>query len=256
MKNTLFFSIFFLLIFQVIDANNLRIVSSINASWKFSRNDYPNALNENFNDASWELVSIPHTWNREDADDEIPGYYRGIGWYRRMIIIPAEREGKQVYISFDGVNQETEIFVNGKPVGKHDGGYTRFCLDITGFVKFGKTNLIAVKVNNRYNANIPPLSADFTFFGGIYRDVNLIFTAKQHISTTFYASSGIFITTPTVSDKEADVNIKTLVVNNDSLPAKVRVENCILSPSGIQINTTSILTSIRPNSTVPVEQKN
>jgi len=213
-------------------AYNPRIVTSINESWKFSKGDFPNASAITFDDSKWENVCIPHTWNKEDAIDDIPGYYRGVAWYRRSLNISKDKESKEIYIRFDGVNQETELFVNGKSVGKHDGGYTRFCFDITKFIKFGEPNSISVKVNNRYNKGIPPISADFTFFGGIYRDVNLIFTEKQHIATTHYASSGVYITTPLVNHKMAKVNIKTIITNDANVDKTIKVENTILSPSG------------------------
>jgi beta-galactosidase len=162
-------------------------------------------------------------------DDE-PGYFRGIGWYSRTIDIPAEYTDKQITIYFEGANQETEVFVNGKSAGTHVGGYTRFSFDITPFVTMGAKNLIAVKVNNRYNENIPPLTADFTFFGGIYRDVFLIITEKQHVSTTHYASEGIYITTPSVNEKQAKIEIKTLLTNASSQDKKLIVEHTVFHP--------------------------
>ena len=235
-------------------AVNIRVITSINQSWKFSKTDYSNAQNIDFDDTKWENVSVPHTWNKEDADDETPGYYRGRGWYRKSIMIPADQISKEICISFDGVNQETELFVNGKSVGTHLGGYTRFCFNITKFVKFGEANIFAVKVNNRYNDNIPPLSADFTFFGGIYRDVNLIYTEKQHISTTYYASQGVFIKTPSVTDKEASVQIRTLVTNDGNEASNLQIENTIISPKSEIVLSKSSTVKVAALSTLPVEQ--
>ena len=237
-------------------ASNPRVICSINESWRFLRGDFNNVTSADFDDSSWESISIPHTWNKDDANDETSGYYRGIGWYRRNIVIPAQFEGKEVYLKFDGVNQETELFINGKTVGTHVGGYTSFCFDITSHLNYGKKNTIAIKVNNRYNENIPPLSADFTFFGGIYRDVNLIITEKQHIATDYYASSGIFITTPSVSEKEARVNVKTYVRNDGKESSNLRVESTILSPTGQVVLTNSSELKIAQNSLQIVEQKN
>ena len=145
------------------NAYSQRVVCSINDSWQFSKADFPSCVNADFDDSKWESVNIPHTWNKSDVMDDVPGYYRGLGWYRRTVTIPSETKNKQVTIFFEGVNQEMELFVNGKSAGKHLGGYTRFSFDITPFILFGEKNTLAVKVDNSFNENIPPLTADFTF---------------------------------------------------------------------------------------------
>ena len=235
-------------------ASNPRIVSTINQPWKFNKGDTQRASEIDFDDSNWENISIPHTWNKEDADDETPGYYRGIGWYRSNIMISTEMAEKEVFMSFDGVCQEADLYVNGKFVGNHMGGYTRFCFDITNFIAFGKKNSFAVKVSNKYNENLPPLSADFTFFGGIYRDLNLIFTQQQHITTTNFASSGVYIKTPIVSDKEAQVQIKSFISNDNNLPQSLKIENIILSPNGKIVQQKSLSITVKPKTTQSVEQ--
>lgn len=212
-------------------ADNPRTIFSINESWRFLHNDSPAAMHPSFDDSKWDLVRFPHTWNGADAVDDTPGYYRGIAWYRHSIFIPADRKENQVALYFEGANQEVELFINGKSVGKHVGGYTRFSFEITSYLRFGEKNIFAIKVNNSYNENIPPLSADFTFFGGIYRDVYLIYTGKQHLSTTHYASSGVYITTPAVNAKQARISIKTLLTNADTRSKRIRVENTIVDPN-------------------------
>lgn len=209
-----------------------RIRFSINDQWRFMREDIENAQQQGFDDAQWERVNIPHTWNSGDAMDDEAGYYRGAAWYRRNIVLPAEYSGKQISILFEGANQEAELFVNGKSVGNHVGGYTRFSFDITSFIIFGETNTLAVKVNNRYNELIPPLTADFTFFGGIYRDVYIVVKEKQHISTTHYASDGIYITTPNVNEKTATVDVKTLLNNASLADSRLLVEHTVIHPDG------------------------
>ena len=255
MKRIVLISLIYLFTGTFVKASNPRTNETINQFWKFSKGEFANAQLSSFDDSAWESVSIPHTWNKDDADDETPGYYRGTGWYRRSLNIPAYKKDKEIYISFDGVCQEAELFINGQSVGTHLGGYTRFVFDISKFVKFGEPNIFAVKVSNKYNENIPPLSADFTFFGGIYRDVNLIYTEKQHITTTDFASTGVYIKTPSVSEKEATVQIKTLVSNDQNLVQNLRIENIILSPSGETVFSKSSAVKIPAGSTQPVEQK-
>ena len=228
------------LFFFAPNAFSQRVVYSINDSWQFSKGDFPLCVNDGFDDGKWESVNIPHTWNKSDAMDDLPGYYRGLNWYRRTVTIPLEKKDKQLTIFFEAVNQEVELFVNAKSVGKHLGGYTRFSFDITPFILFGKKNTFAVKVDNSFNENIPPLTADFTFFGGIYRDVYLIYTSKQHISTTHFASSGVYITTPVVSEKKADISIKTILTNTEMSDKKIRLEQTIISPEKKIISINSI----------------
>lgn len=209
-----------------------RIKFSVNDHWRFVQRDIPNAHEPGFTDTNWNMVNIPHTWNASDAMDDEQGYYRGVAWYRRNLVLPADYSGKQITILFEGANQETELFVNGKRVGNHVGGYTRFSFDITPFLRFGESNSLAVKVNNRYNELIPPLTADFTFFGGIYRDIYVIVKEKQHISTTHYASDGIYITTPNVNEKTATVEVKTLLNNASMADSRLLVEHTVFHPDG------------------------
>ena len=158
-------------------------------------------------------MDIPHTWNNVDAADEVPGYYRGACRYVKTINIPESSETNQIYLHFEGANQVTRAKVNGKPVGEHIGGYSAFCFDITDAITSG-ANLFEIEVDNSHNADIPPLSADFTFFGGIYRDISLIITPKVHLSTTHYATSGVYIDTADEDKATAKVRIRTFLSND------------------------------------------
>lgn len=163
-KKTICFISFCLLIVSYV--YSFSSIETINSGWKFIRGNIEKAENIGFNDLQWETVNIPHTWNDVDTEDEKYGYYRGCGWYRKVVNFSINKERKY-FIQFEAANQVTELWINGVAVGKkHIGGYTPFTYDITNFIKDGK-NLIAVRVDNTHNENIPPLSADFTFFGGI-----------------------------------------------------------------------------------------
>ncbi|MDO9633719.1 MAG: glycoside hydrolase family 2 TIM barrel-domain containing protein [Paludibacter sp.] len=223
-----------LLVTGIVDASP-RLKYSINENWRFLRQDVPGAMLEKLNDDNWQTVNIPHTWNAKDVMDDEAGYYRGVGWYRRVVNIPVEYSGKQITILFEGANQEVELFVNGKTAGTHVGGYTRFSFDITPFIQLGENNTFAVKVNNRYNEFIPTLTADFTFFGGIYRDVFLIVTEKQQVSTTHYASDGVYLSTPEVTEKLAKVEVKTMLNNAAATDSRLKVEHTIIHPDKSEI---------------------
>lgn len=215
-----------------------RVVYTINDGWKFTKGSPFEAQLTGCDDSSWETVNIPHTWNDKDADDETPGFYRGPVWYRKQLFIDKSQEGRQAVIYFEGANQEVRFYLNGQFVGEHKGGYTRFCFDITPHLCYGQENLFAIYVNNVYNPNIPPLSADFTFFGGIYRDVYLQFMNPVHIATNDYASSGVYIRTPEVNNSAASVEITTLLTNDMPQATEIRVENIICDADGKEVKKT------------------
>ena len=215
-----------------------RVVYTINDGWKFTKGSPFEAQLAGCDDSSWETVNIPHTWNNKDADDETPGFYRGPAWYRKQLFVDKSQEGRQAVIYFEGANQEVRFYLNGQFVGEHKGGYTRFCFDITSHLRYGQENLFAIYVNNVYNPNIPPLSADFTFFGGIYRDVYLQFMNPVHIATNDYASSGVYIRTPEVNNSAASVEITTLLTNDMPQATEIRVENIICDADGKEVKKT------------------
>lgn len=149
------------------------------------------------------------TWNALDAMDDTPGYDRSMHVLEQSVFIPSSwREGCVTFVSL-GANQEVWLEVNGHEVGYHAGGYTAFSFDISPYVQAGCDNLIKARITNAHNDNIPPLSADFTFFGGFYRDAFLLHTPASHITTTFFGTDGVTVETPRVTPDLADVRVTT-----------------------------------------------
>ena len=210
-----------------------RVTQTINDGWKFSLFE-GDASTADFDVSGWTDVSIPHTWNAKDAEDEIPGYFRGKGWYRKAVTVEELIAGQRVYLCFEGANQETNVFVNGKLVGNHKGGYSAFTFDVTDYVHTGR-NLVAVSVDNSYNPDIAPLSADFTFFGGLYRDVYLVYTSPVQLSTTHYASSGVYLKTVGITDAQAEVCAKTFLSNALKSNQALILETEILDADGNRV---------------------
>jgi beta-galactosidase len=204
---------------------------TINSAWQFRRGDAP--------EGQWLTVDVPHTWNAQDVDDDTPGYYRDKGFYKKTIMIPSYAEGKRVYLKFEGVGQECDVLVNGKKVVSHVGSYSAFAADITDAVTAGKECEIVVNADNKHNPSIPPLSADFNFYGGIYRDVNLIVKEPVNISILDKATSGLYITTPAVSEEAAKVSARLLLNNTLAQTAKVNVDYEIYDPQGNLLQTIS-----------------
>lgn len=212
-----------------------RIQVLLNDAWRYAPGPVPDAEEPAFDDRTWQSVDLPHTWNAGDAFDEEPGYRRGEGWYRRTLAVDGALAGKRLFLFFEGANQVADVFVNGRAVGRHVGGYTAFAFDITPYVDWGDPNIIAVRVDNSHDPEIPPLDADFTFYGGIYRDVWLVATDSVHVDVLDHASPGIFVDTPDISAERATVRIRGTVVNHTGARKRVEVSSRILHPSDREV---------------------
>lgn len=231
-----------------------RITYTINENWRFSPSDNQNPEKRDLPVDGWESINLPHTWNAKDAFDDAPGYRRGASWYRREIRLAANLKNRRIFLYFEGANQIADVYVNGKFVGRHIGGYTAFSFDVTDFIKYGEANLLAVKVDNSFNADVPPLTADFNFYGGIYRDVWLIATDDVHFKVTDYASSGVQITTPQVSDASGTVNILGTVENSSAAPRKIEVVSSVVDNNGREIATIAANLEIKAKGEATFEQ--
>lgn len=156
-------------------------------------------------------ISLPHTWNAQDALVGKIDYKRGIGNYERTLHIRPEWKGKRLFLRFDGVNNVADVFLNGKNIGEHRGGYSAFIFEITDKVNYGADNRLWVRVNNAEQFDVLPLVGDFNFYGGIYRDVTLLVTEPACISPLDHASPGVYITQKSVSHQEAQVDARILL---------------------------------------------
>ncbi|MFK8058617.1 MAG: glycoside hydrolase family 2 TIM barrel-domain containing protein [Polaribacter sp.] len=192
-------------------AQNIRHIETINDSWNFYKGKIKNPFS-NEKSGVWEKVTLPHSWNTDDILDDEDGYYRGDGWYKKTMVIPEVYENQQVFLLFEAANQVTTLYVNGIEVGEnHIGGYTSFTRDITSALQKGN-NEITVKVNNAHNDEIVPQSADFSFYGGIYRDIQLIITKPVHFEVANLGANAIYIRTPEVSESAAKVTVQSKLV--------------------------------------------
>ncbi len=215
---------------------------SLNAGWRFHYGETPGGEAMAIDDSSWASVNTPHTWNALDGQDGIKkkvegfalmkgDYARGSGWYRRTIKSDAAWAGRQVYLQFDAANRRADVFLNGQFVGTHLGGNARFRFNVTRALKRDGDNLLAVKVNNEDNG-ILPHSGDFTFFGGLYRDVSLLVTDAVQVETMDYASPGVFLTQSSVTAERAEVNARIKLANHEAKPADVLVRVAVVDASG------------------------
>lgn len=214
------------------DQGAARTEIPLNTGWRFILQTNQDGFERTeYDDSKWQSIDIPHTWNSNDGQDGGSNYFRGDGWYRRTFQSDPKWTGERLYLQFDGVSRVAEVWLNGQRVGMHRGGFSRFRYDITSAVKSGAGNLIAVRVNNENNGIIPQ-SADFTFFGGIYRNVNLIITEPVHIALNDHGSSGVFLSPKSVSPASAEVEIRTELENQGEKTKKCMLRSVVKDGSG------------------------
>lgn len=231
-----------------------RTHTPLNEGWSFHKGAIPTtqaiAPTEPA-DVSWEKVSIPHTWNAKDGQDGGGNYFRGDGWYRKTQNLQPKPD-KKYFIRFEGANRRAELFVNGQLVGNHVGGNSAFVFDVTPLLKSGD-NQFVVHVDNKNNPDSPPLQADFTFSGGLYRSVELIDTPLVHIETNDYASSGVYLTTPEISETSTTVNAKTRVRNDSNQDQRLIAQIRLFDKNNTNVGTTSSIIDIKKGESLPVE---
>lgn len=170
-------------------------------------------------------VDLPHTWNAVDALSGRTDYKRGLGHYERRLFVPAGWEGQRLYLRFEGANSVADLFVNGRHVGQHRGGYGAFVFEITDYVDYGKANTLRVSVNNAETLDVMPLVGDFNFYGGIYRDVHLVRTGPACISLLDHGSPGVRLVQDSVSRDYAAVRALVALSNGGdaAVSAEVRL---------------------------------
>ena len=208
--------------FVVTSLQAQREMKTINDNWEFRKSI----------DESWESVNLPHTFNIDAYQQR--NYYQGKGFYRRTLVLPEIVAERRYYMKIDAASKAANIRVNGKEVGSHVGGYTACIVDITEYIR--KENLIEMTVDNG-RKDSTPISADFTFWGGIYRDVWLISTPKQHFNMSNMGSDGIFISTPVVNEKRGVLKVKCEVTNDSHESSILEVRSAIYSPQGKLLQT-------------------
>lgn len=177
-----------------------RVVTLLNSDWKFSLDA---SASETSALDTWSDVTLPHTWNDHDAQDVVrkPGedksistYLRTCGWYQHTLQIPEEWKGKKrTFVRFEAASIVATVYLNGRIIGEHKGAFTAFCLELTDDLKYGADNDLRIEVDNRWRADVPPISGGFAIIGGLYRPAQLIVTDQLCISPLVYGSSGLMI---------------------------------------------------------------
>ncbi|RYF85964.1 MAG: DUF4982 domain-containing protein [Chitinophagaceae bacterium] len=228
MKQSFFIVVFFSI--SLLAAAQHRSRMSFNKDWKFKLDSTQSYSNPTVNDNDWRSLNLPHDWSIEGVFDKanpagtgggaLPG---GIGWYRKTFILPAVQENKRVFIQFDGIYRDSEVFVNGHSVGIRPNGYISFEYDITQHLKYApESNVIAVKVDNSKQPNSRWYSGS-----GIYRNVWLTVVDPVHVTNW-----GTYVTTPVVKENFAGIVVESRVYNHYTSPKNITITNSLYDPNG------------------------
>jgi beta-galactosidase len=223
--------------------------SLLDSGWRFKLGDVANAEKPDFNDSDWQTISIPHNWGWEDAQ-EGRDFYRGPGWYRRELNITPET-GKRYFLRFEAAGQVADVYLNGGKLGSHRGAFGAFCFEITTNLSTAGTNLLAVCANNKWDADIAPLSGDFSVYGGLYRPGHLIETAAVNFSPTDHASPGVAWLQASVTETQAVLDVTAQISNGSKQKQPLTLIAFVLDADGKQIADTTQQISPVPGVTAP-----
>jgi len=186
----------------------VRTITNINRKWAFTKQttEIPTQI-----DTKWDFVNLPHTWNAIDAQDGGNDYFRGTAIYAKELDKEDLPEAQRYYIEINGANSSADLYVGGKKLAHHDGGYSTWRCDITE--EIAQKTMIVIAVDNAPNDRVYPQVADFSFYGGLYRNVNIIGVSDSHFDLDYYGGPGIKVT-PEVCGKDANVEVEVFVTNS------------------------------------------
>jgi beta-galactosidase len=228
-----------------------RIIEDFNKNWNFKLGDHPEAINSNFDAKDWRNLQLPHDWSIEGAFDkdsktkQAQGFLpAGKGWYRKTFTVPASFKSKTIWIEFDGVFKNSEVFINGHSLGIRPNGYISFSYDLSEFLNFGQPNIIAVKVDN----DAQPNSRWYTG-SGIYRNVRLVIAEKLHVDEW-----GTFVTTPEISKEKASVHLEVKIKNASENQKEFKLVSSILDKKNDEVAKVESIEKIASNSSSTTTQ--
>lgn len=209
-------------------ARQARITLGFDSDWRFFKGDAPGAERPGFDDSAWRRLDVPHDWSIEGPFSQMNATGRGggflpagVGWYRKHFVLPDALADRRVFIEFDGVMANSDVWINGHHLGHRPYGYVSFGYELSGHLQFGGApNILAVRVDNSGQ----PASRWYTG-AGIYRHVRLVVTHAVHIDRW-----GVFVLTPEVGPDRATVEVRTTVVNQSGRACSVMVSNYIVGP--------------------------
>ena len=214
--------LYVLVVICAITSTYAREVYLLNNDWKFFFKE------ENSSDLARE-ITLPHTWNANAIIDN-GSYRQSVANYQRTLLIPAEWKGKRLFLRFNGVQSVADIFLNGRHIGDHYGGYTAFTMEITDKVSYGFDNSLLVVVSNTFRSDVLPTSSEENIYGGIYRDVELIVTENTTISPLYYGTEGILVHQSEVSKERVSGRVDLALIGKKDSSCNITLD--FVAPDG------------------------
>lgn len=214
------------------------------AGWLFAKGDPAGAAEPGFDDAAWTRVTVPHTFNAGESGEG--DYYRGPGWYRRAFEIAAIKPGRRLYVQFDGAALVADVYLNGHPVCRHEGGHAAFRCDLTGKLIAGR-NVLAARVDNSASRVVSPLGGDFTVFGGLYRPVSLIEADALHFDLLDHGGPGVYVRAGEIGEDSATIFVQARVANEQPRARRAPVTVRVLDAAGREVASGAAVVEVPAN---------
>jgi beta-galactosidase len=224
----------------------------LDLGWKFRLGDPAGAARPDYDDGAWQAISLPHNWGWSDAHLG-KTYYRGPGWYRRRLDAGPPETGRRYFLRFEAASEVAEVYLNGKLLGTHEGGFGAFCFEVTSALSPGGSNELAVRVSNAWEPELAPLSGDFSIYGGLYRPVHLIATGMEDICLTDHGSPGVAWRETEVSAEEAVIDMTAEVSNGASTTRRAILTATIRSERGKPLLSQSLALELAPGAIQPAQ---
>jgi beta-galactosidase len=238
-----------LFVFTVISVAHARENQLLDSGWRFLLGDPSGAEKSGFDDSSWQSVSLSHNWGWENAQQGKP-IPRGPGWYRRELDV-APQHGKRFFVRFEAASLVADVYLNGKFLGEHRGGFGAFCFEITTNLSRTGTNLLAVRVDNSKTPDVAPLSGDFSVYGGLYRPVHLIMTDEDHFALTDHGSPGVAWSQKSVTPSNAVLDVTAQISNGTRTKTKLKLVVTVLDADGKPVVSNEQSIVLAPRDTAP-----
>ena len=227
-------------------------VTNFSSQWSYFQNNRAAPPQET--DIADAIVDLPHTWNAHDTL-RTKDYRRDASWYVKQVVVTADTLARRCYVRFGAAGQQAEVYVNGKKAGEHLGGYAAFCVEVTDHLKRGN-NQIAVRVSNAENPALGPFDADFTFYGGLYRQAHWLESPPVCLARDYLSGPGVRVWSGEVSAEEADLHVQVRVdlgKNKASSPVRLAAE--LTDPSGLVVSTGQLRIASPSSSSVTIPMK-
>lgn len=218
-------------------ATSPRVIIPLQDHWRFQLTSAADAVSPQFDDGAWETVSLPHSWRKPDN-----------GCYRRKLKIDDKLTAKRLYLRFGAANEVADVFIDGKSIGTHKGGFTAFIFDVTDALRDGNEHVVAIRISNKWDPEVLPIGIDSTLWGGLYRNVSLIAVDPLSIDLLDYAGPGVYVTPVQITDRSAKTDVLVRLRNSDAVARTADLTIDILDAAGQTVVSKRSAVELKPSS--------